>query len=261
MSITKNVTAFITEKYKGIVPFLILLLLWIGSTHFKLVSPETLPSPLVVGKAFGSLVASGMLPKSLGMSLARIAQGFLVGCSLGFLFGAVMGISSTAERLLAPLINAVRQVPIIGWIPLIIVWCGIKDMSKISFIAIGAFFPMVLNTFDGVRAVAGSYLEVGRVFEFGRLKMLRTIIIPAALPGIVTGIRLSLGTSWMLVVWSEINTSSDLGIGDMLWSARESSQMDVIIVCIIVIGIVAYMINELIGLVETRLSLWKKSRG
>jgi sulfonate transport system permease protein len=118
---------------------------------------------------------------------------------------------------------------------------------------------MVLNTFDGVRAVAGSYLEVGRVFEFGRLKMLRTIILPAALPNIVTGIRLSLGTSWMLVVWSEINTSSDLGIGDMLWSARESSQMDVIIVCIMVIGVVAFLINELIGHFEARLSIWKKT--
>lgn len=249
------------EKYKGAVPFLILLVLWTASTHYHLVSPETLPSPLAVIEAFKSQLSSGLLPKSLGMSMARIAQGFLIGCSLGFLIGAVMGVSRTAERLLSPMINAIRQVPIIGWIPLIIVWCGIKDMSKISFIAIGAFFPMVLNTFDGVRAVAASYIEVGRVFEFGRLKMLRTIIIPAALPGIVTGIRLSLGTSWMLVVWSEINTSSDLGIGDMLWSARESSQMDVIIVCIIVIGVVAFLINELIGLVEARLSLWKKSRG
>lgn len=249
------------EKYRGAVPFLILFVLWVGITHNRLVSPETLPSPLAVIDAFKSQLLSGLLVKSLGMSLARIAQGFLIGCSLGFLIGAAMGVSRTAEHLLAPLINAIRQVPIIGWIPLIIVWCGIKDMSKISFIAIGAFFPMVLNTFDGVRAVASSYLEVGRVFEFGRLKMLRTIIIPAALPGIVTGIRLSLGTSWMLVVWSEINTSSDLGIGDLLWSARESSQMDVIIVCIIVIGVVAFLINELIGHVEERLSMWKKSRG
>jgi sulfonate transport system permease protein len=249
------------EKYKGAVPFLILFALWIGSTHYHLVSPETLPSPLAVIDAFKSQLLSSLLIKSLGMSLARIAQGFLIGCSLGFLIGTAMGVSRTVERLLAPLINAIRQVPIIGWIPLIIVWCGIKDMSKISFIAIGAFFPMVLNTFDGVRAVAASYLEVGRVFEFSRLKMLRTIIIPAALPGIVTGIRLSLGTSWMLVVWSEINTSSDLGIGDLLWSARESSQMDVIIVCIIVIAVVAFLINELIGHAEARLSMWKKSRG
>jgi sulfonate transport system permease protein len=259
MELTGKTSSIVTEKFKGVAPFIVLFVLWFASTHYKLISTDTLPTPLAVGKSFLELVSSGLLGKSLGMSLARIAQGFLIGCSLGFLIGAAMGISRTAERLLSPLINAIRQVPIIGWIPLIIVWCGIKDMSKISFIAIGAFFPMVLNTFDGVRSVAGSYLEVGHVFEFGRLKMLRTIIIPAALPGIVTGIRLSLGTSWMLVVWSEINTSSDLGIGDMLWSARESSRMDVIIVCIIVIGVVAYLINHLLGMFESRLSLWKKT--
>jgi sulfonate transport system permease protein len=259
MSITENVTTFITEKYKGFITLLVLFAIWVGVSHFKLVSAESLPSPQVVGGTFLKLLLSGLLGKSLGMSMIRITEGFLIGCSLGFLFGAVMGISRTAERLLAPLINAIRQVPIIGWIPLIIVWCGIADMSKITFIAIGAFFPMVLNTFDGVRAVSNSYVEVGRVFEFGKLEMLRKIVIPAALPNIVTGIRLSLGTAWMLVVWSEINTRSDFGIGDMLWSARESSKMDVIIVCIIVIGVVAFLINELIGQIEARLSTWKKT--
>jgi sulfonate transport system permease protein len=259
MSINENITTFIAERYRGFVTFLALFTIWTGITHFKLVAPELLPSPLAVGATFLKLLSSGLLGESLAMSLIRIAKGFLIGCTMGFLFGAVMGISRTAERLLAPLINAIRQVPIIGWIPLIIIWCGIKDMSKISFIAIGAFFPMVLNTFDGVRAVSQSYVEVGRVFEFGRLKMLYKIIIPSALPTIVTGIRLSLGTSWLLVVWSEINTRSDLGIGDMLWSARDSSKIDVVIVCIIVIGVVAFLIDELIGHVEVRLSTWKKT--
>jgi sulfonate transport system permease protein len=259
MSIIEKMSGFGSRNLKGVVPYLFLLSTWVVISHYRLVAAETLPSPLEIGRTFLDLVRSGLLGKSLCKSMIRIIQGFAIGCSIGFILGAVMGISRTAERLLAPLINAVRQVPIIGWIPLIIVWCGIKDMSKISFIAIGAFFPMVLNTFEGVRAVAGSYLEVGRVFEFSRLKMLRTIIIPAALPGIVTGIRLSLGTSWMLVVWSEINTSSDMGIGDMIWSARESSKMDVIIVGLIVIGVVAYLINHLLGIIETRLSVWKKT--
>jgi sulfonate transport system permease protein len=259
MAYSRTAFSVLHEKFKGVALFLLLLAVWLFASRFELISAETLPSPLEIGRTFLKLSTTGVLLESLSKSIARIAQGFAIGCTLGFLLGALMGISRTAERLLAPFINAIRQVPIIGWIPLIIVWCGIKDMSKISFIAIGAFFPMVLNTFEGIRAVAGSYLEVGRVFEFGRLKMLRTIILPAALPGIVTGIRLSLGTSWMLVVWSEINTSSDLGIGDMLWSARESSRMDVIIVCIIVIGAVAYLINHLLGMFEARLSLWKKT--
>ena len=261
MAFTSNIATFIGKRYHGIVTFLGLIGIWMVVTHLKLVSVEHLPAPETILRTFLLNSESGLLGKSLWSSLIRISKGFLIGCSLGFLLGAAMGVSLTFERLFAPLVTALRQVPIIGWIPLIIVWCGIADMSKIAFIAIGAFFPMVINSFEAIRSIPHGYVEVGRVFKFGRLKQLSRIILPAALPGIITGIRLSLGTSWMLVVWSEINTRSDLGIGEMLWSARQSSKMDVVIVCIIVIGVVAFLINELIGLVEARLSLWKKSRG
>lgn len=259
MGILEKPTAMAAGTYRGFITFISLLILWEGVTRYGVVSPESLPSPQVVVATFKEQVSSGLLGKSLAMSLSRIARGFLIGCSLGFLAGAAMGVSRSAERLLAPLINAVRQVPIIGWIPLIIVWCGIADLSKIAFIAIGAFFPMVVNTFDGIRSVPSGYLEVARVFEYGRLRLLRSIVVPGALPAIVSGVRLSLGASWMLVVWSEINTRSDLGIGDMLWSARESSKMDLVIVCIVVMGAVAFSINHLLGLVESRLQGWKRS--
>lgn len=259
MSIRNSVGTFVREKHRGFVTFLVLLVVWLGISRMKLVSPETLPPPEAVGRTFLDVLASGLLGKSLGASLVRIGEGFLIGSSLGFLLGAFMGVSRTMERLFAPLINAVRQVPIIGWIPLIIVWCGISDLSKITFIAIGAFFPMVLNTFEGVRSVPHAYVEVARVFEYGRFGLLRRFVVPGALPSIVTGIRLSLGTSWMLVVWSETNTRSSWGIGDMLWSASEGSKTDVVIVCIIVIGVVAFLINELVGHLESRLTAWNRT--
>lgn len=259
MGVTTIVGTFVREKYRGFLTFLVLFIIWAGVTRLGLVSAESLPSPETIVRTFFEVLTSGVLGKSLVMSLIRIVKGFLIGSSLGFLFGALIGMSRTAEKLFAPILNAVRQVPIIGWIPLIIIWCGIADMSKITFIAIGAFFPMMLNTFEGVRSVSHSYVEVGRVFGYGKFKLLRRIIIPGALPGIATGIRLSLGASWMLVVWSEINTRSDWGIGDMLWSARESSKMDVVIVCIIVIGLVAFLINELLGHLESRLMRWRKT--
>ena len=257
MKITAFVATQVRERYRGAVTFAVLLLAWETVTRKGLVAPENLPAPEAIAATFGELLKSGLLAKSLGASLARIARGFLVGTSLGFAAGAVMGVSPTSERLLAPLLNALRQVPVIGWIPLIIVWCGIADGSKITFIAIGAFFPMAVTTFEAIRAVPHAYVEVARVFQYGRLRLLGRIVVPGALPGIATGVRLSLGTSWMLVVWSEINTRSDLGIGDMLWSARESSKMEIVIVCIIVIGTVAWLINELLGRVETRLTSWR----
>lgn len=255
----KNIVSFVRENYHGFLSFLVLFVIWLVVCRLKLVSAEYLPSPDAIGKTFLKLSSSGLLGKSLGSSLVRIAQGFLIGTTLGFVLGALMGVSRTTERLFAPMFNALRQVPIIGWIPLIIVWCGIADLSKISFIAIGAFFPMLLSTFEGVRSVPAAYVEVARVFEYGKIKLLRKIVIPGTLPGIVTGIRLSMGTSWLLVVWAEMNTRSALGIGDMLGSAREGNKMDVVIVCIIVIGIVAFLINELFGHLEARLSTWKKT--
>ena len=259
MSIKTSIRTFIREKYHGAITFLFLLIVWTVVSRLHLVSPQTLPAPQTIATTFLKLLSSGILPKSLGSSFIRITEGFFIGTSLGLLLGSLMGVSKIAERLFAPLVNAIRQVPIIGWIPLIIVWCGIADLSKITFIAIGAFFPMVFSTFEGVRSVSGAYVEVARVFEFNRWKLLRMIIIPGVLPNIVTGLRLSLGTSWMLVVWSEVNTRSALGIGDMLDSAREGSQMDVVLVCIIVIGLVAFLINELLGHLEAHLSGWKKT--
>lgn len=259
MSIKTSISTFIREKYHGFITFLFLLIVWTIVSRLQLVSPRTLPSPQTIATTFIKLLSSGVLGKSLGSSLIRITEGFFIGTSLGLVLGSLMGVSKTAERLFAPLINAIRQVPIIGWIPLIIVWCGIADLSKITFIAIGAFFPMVFSTFEGVRSVSGAYVEVARVFEFNRWKLLGKIIIPGALPNIATGLRLSLGTSWMLVVWSEVNTRSALGIGDMLDSAREGAKMDVVLVCIIVIGLVAFLINELLGQLETYLSGWRKT--
>jgi sulfonate transport system permease protein len=260
MSLPLLIVSFIRRRYHGMVTFLILVGIWTALTHFKVVPIEILPAPEIVVNTLLLNAKSGLLGQSLRSSLVRITRGFCIGCSLGFLMGAAMGVSLTAERLSAPLINALRQVPIIGWIPLIIVWCGIADLSKIAFIAIGAFFPMVFNTFQGIRSVPCNYLEVARVFQFGRLKLLRKIVVPGALPSIVTGIRLSLGTSWMLVVWSEINTRSDLGIGDMLWSARDARKMDLVIVCIVVIGGIAFLINELLGHLESYLQGWNKTQ-
>jgi sulfonate transport system permease protein len=259
MSITTHVTSYIRNKYHGFVSFLLLFIVWSGVSHYKLVSAELLPSPSAVGAAFIKVVSSGQLGISLGSSLIRIAEGFFIGTTLGFLFGAVMGVSRITERLLAPLFNALRQVPIIGWIPLIIVWCGIAETSKVTFIAIGAFFPIMLSTFDGIRSVSKSYMEVAQVFEYSRFKLLRKIVIPGALPNIVTGIRLSMGTSWLLVVWAEINTRSASGIGDLLSRSGEGHKPDIAVVCIIVIGIVAFLINELFGHLEARLSSWRKS--
>jgi sulfonate transport system permease protein len=148
----------------------------------------------------------------------------------------------------------VRQVPIIGWLPMMIVWFGIGEPSKVIFIAAGAFFPAAFNTHRGVKGVAREYIEVAQAFECGKLRMLATVILPAALPSILTGLRFSLSTSWMLVVAAELVMLTAGGIGNMMAQGRELFQMDIVLVGMAVIGAVGFVMNHAIKLLEARLA-------
>jgi sulfonate transport system permease protein len=170
-----------------------------------------------------------------------------------------MGLSRPIEKLVSPIFHGIRQVPLVGWIPLIILWFGIGEISKIVFIAIGAFYPVVINTFEGIRNVPKQYVEVAQVFEYGKFKLLQKVILPASLPSILTGIRFSLTVSWMLVVGAELFMVASAGIGNMISEAREYFRMDIVIVGIIVIGIIGLLMNQFVGLVETRLLRWRKT--
>jgi sulfonate transport system permease protein len=244
-------------SYRGLLAFLALLVIWQGASWLQLFKNGLFPSPLLVSQTLLELLQQGTLSQELLRSCQREAAGFLLGVSGGFLLGTAMGLSRIVEKLIGPLYHAMRQVPLLGWIPLIILWFGIADTSKIVFISIGAFYPMVLNTFEGIRSVPHSYIEVARVFEYGRLGMLRRFILPAALPNIMTGVRMSLGFSWMLVVGAEIFTRTDGGIGDLMWSGREQFRMDIVIVGVITIGLVGFLINEGVRLLEVRLFRWR----
>jgi sulfonate transport system permease protein len=128
----------------------------------------------------------------------------------------------------------------------------------VYFIAVTAFYPMALNTSDGVKGVSRSYLEVGRVFEFGRLKQLRTIILPAALPSVFTGLRLSLSISWMAVVGAELVAASE-GIGHMMYQARQQLQVDTVIICIVTIGLAGYVMSLVMECIERYFLRWRET--
>jgi sulfonate transport system permease protein len=209
-------------------------------------------------ESFGEVYKSGVLQENLLVSLDRVVKGFLLGASLGFATGVLLGVSKHAEELLAPSLRAVRQVPLLGWLPLIILWCGIGELSKIVFISIGAFFPTMLNTSMGIRGVSREYLEVGKVYQLSRTRLLFLVIIPAALPSIISGIRLSMSLSWMLVVAAEL-LGANSGIGQMMSNAREMFQTEIVMVGIVVIGLVGMVIDTAIRQVESSLVGWQKA--
>ncbi|KAF0219089.1 MAG: binding-protein-dependent transport system inner membrane [Geobacteraceae bacterium] len=247
------------EKVRTITLPLIVLLVWWVVSHREIVSPHFLPRPETVVGAFFTLVEEGILSFNLKMSFTRVISGFLLGISFGLVLGIAMGLSRTVEKLLRPLFDAVRQVPMLGFIPLIILWCGVNETSKVVFIAIGAYYSVVLNTFEGIRSVKKEYLEVAQVFEFGRFNLLRKFVLPAALPSILTGLRLGLSKSWMLVVGAELFTATKGGIGSMMAEGREQWRMEIVFVGIIIVGLVGFVLDQLLKVLEGRLLRWRKA--
>jgi sulfonate transport system permease protein len=248
----------IKNRLIGLIVPLLILVAWEYVTRRELFSPQLLPAPKMLFETWWDMQSSGELAINMKMSLQRVALGFLLGASSGFLLGTAMGTWKVVEQYLGPLFNTIRQVPIIAWLPFLLLCLGIDELFKVVFIAIGASIPMALKTLEGIKGVSNSYLEVARVFEYGRLKLLRTIVIPAALPSIITGLRLSLSEAWMLVVAAELVAAS-VGIGNVMTIARRLIQTDVVLVGVIVIAVTGFIMDKVLSQLEPLCLSWRKN--
>lgn len=258
--ITDNDRAQLRKIAKGSVVPLFLLGVWWSVARWELVPVMFLPPPGKVVTAFFSLWEKGILPFNLKVSFNRFFVGTVLGISGGMLLGFSFGISKVLEKLVAPLFNAVRQVPLLAWIPLIIIFCGIAETSKIFFIALGCSFPIVLSTFDGIRGVRKEYVEVGRVFGFSRIRLIRKIFLPSIIPSVVTGLRMSLNIAWGQLVAAELFMFTQAGgIGNMIGQGRINWRMDIVMVGIIIIGIIGYALDYGAKAVENRFMQWKSA--
>jgi sulfonate transport system permease protein len=247
------------QKARGaVIPVVIIAAWWVVARN-EWVSSTLLPPPEKVISTFLTLSDEGKIVANLQQSLIKVVNGFCVGISAGFVLGTLMGLSGTVEKLVGPLFNAVRQVPILGWIPILILIFGLNELAKVIFIALGAFYPMTLNTFDGCRGVRKEYLEVARVFGYGRLRLLWRFTLPSALPSILAGIRVSMSEAWLLVIGAEIFFKTTGGMGDMMWEAKEKVRMDIVFITILIIGLIGYILNQALGLLESRLLRWRGS--
>ena len=241
----------IRKWFSDAIPFLAILVIWWGFAHARLINEAFLPSPERVAAMFIQLTKDGILLPNIGLSILRVLKGFLIGLSFGFVLGTLMGLSRTAEKLIGPTFNAIRQIPLVAWIPLIIIWFGIGEMSKLVFIAIGAMYPIVFNTLEGIRNVPKGFVEVARVFEYNQIKLVQKIILPAALPSFLTGVRLSLSRSWMMVIGAEVFMSTvERGLGNMIEQGSALFQLEIVFVGIIIIAAIGLAMNYLVGLVE-----------
>jgi NitT/TauT family transport system permease protein len=229
-------------------PVIMLLAVW----HVAVVASRSLifPTPWQVAVGLVTLAGEGLLIKHVVASLFRVTHGYLLATSLAIPVGMVMGWFATAHRLLNPLVQGLRPISPIAWIPLAILWFGVGDLSPIFLIFLSSFFPMVVGTAAGVMTIDRKYLRAAQNFEFTGLRLFRSVILPAALPQIVTGMRIGLGVAWLVVVAAEM-IAVNSGLGYMIIDARNAgNRYDLVVAGMVTIGVIGFLLDGLMRRLE-----------
>ncbi|WP_020618152.1 ABC transporter permease [Paenibacillus daejeonensis] len=248
--------AWLSDFAVGAALPLLVLIVWETAGALGYLSSDFLPTPLVIAEALRELAVSGQLAHHLGISVWRAALGFVIGGGLGLLFGLWAGFSRRTEHVVDPSIQMLRLVPHLAIAPLIILWFGFGEVSKVLIIAKGAFFPLYIHTLMGIRGVDNKLFEVTRVLGFSRSKQIVRLVIPAAMPGILLGLRLSLALSWLGLVVAEL-LGSQAGIGFLINVAKQNSVTENIFVGVIIFAVVGKLVDSLVRLLERRLLRWR----
>ena len=236
----------------------VLLLAWQAASSAGLLSPRLLASPLQVGAAAYDLALSGDLAVNVGVSLARVAAGLVIGIAIGGGLAILAGLSRLGEDIIDAPMQMLRTLPFLALVPLFILWLGIGETPKVALVALGAAFPIYLNLFSGIRGVDPKLVEMARVFGLGRAGLVRHVILPGALPAALTGLRYSLGVAWLsLVVAEQINAHS--GIGAMIDDARDFLRTDIIMVGLVLYALLGLAVDMLVRILERRLLAWRPS--
>lgn len=233
------------------------LALWTYAYHLQWLPEQILPSPILVWQTFMELSQSGELPDNLLISLKRIGWSVLAGGSAGLILGFAVGLSRRAYLYLYPTFNLIAQFPVIGWIPLLLIFLGIGESLKIVAISLAVVVPVMVATYKSVLNIPVKLREVARVYEFSQWQTLQQVIIPAALPSIVGGLRQGVMQAWLSLVFVELLASSE-GIGYLIVWGRQLIQPDIVYMAIIVIGIIGFVLDHLLRLIEQRFNRWQR---
>lgn len=244
----------------------VILLGWHYASTSGVVRAQVLPSPIQVLLTWWDLVTgtsgeagrySGAWWQHVSASTTRVLAGFAIALVLGVVLGVLIGLSRSAERLLDPTIQVLRNIPITAWVPLSIVFFGISDRPAVFLIALGALFPTVVNTTHGVKQVHRLQVKAGLMLGATRWQLVRRVILPAAMPSIFTGARLSMGIAWVLVVVAEMIAVKS-GVGYLLYDSYQFFRPDVMIACMLTVGLLGFLSDRVILLVRARALVWNQ---
>ena len=242
---------------RSIVP-LTLLVVWQLLASYGLINRRFVSSPLDVLASLWALAVSGQLTQHLGISLWRASFGLLAGAGAGLGAGIFAGLSQRGEDAIDSTIQAIRTLPFLGLVPLFILWFGLGETSRVLLVAMGAFFPVYLNVFKGIRSVDDRLIELGHSYRLSRFALLRDIIFPAAIPSFLVGLRYAIGISWLsLVVAEQINSSS--GLGWLIVQANELAQTSVIMTALAIYAVIGVLADIIVRLIERRALRWQRA--
>ncbi|MEU7186419.1 ABC transporter permease [Streptomyces sp. NPDC045470] len=240
---------------RAVVP-VFLLALWQVLSASGALESDILASPGTIARTAWTLVSDGTLPSAMFVSLQRVAVGLAVGVLAGVLLALASGLSRLGEDLVDPVVQMLRSVPWVGVIPLFIIWLGIGEAPKIALISLGVAFHLYLNVYAGIRGVDAQLVEAGTSLGLGRRGLIRHVVLPGALPGAMTGLRYSLATAWLALVFGE-QVNADDGLGFLMNQAREFFRTDVIVVCLVVYAVLGLLADFIVRTLERLLLQWR----
>jgi sulfonate transport system permease protein len=241
-----------------ILPFFIALA-WLYVTSRGLISKLLLPKPETVARSFAGQIAAGVLQKDILISVRRILTGYSLAAATGILLGVVMGMSRKAERFFSLTFTSIRQIPMMAWVPLLIIWFGIGEDSKVAVIFMATYFPILMNTMSGIRRTDPKLVEVGKMYNLSKAALFIKIYLPSALPGIFVGLKLGLGIAWMAVVGAEM-VGATSGIGFRLNDARALMNFPIVFSGMFAIAVNGVLMDWALTFISRAVTPWEKGR-
>ncbi|MCI8417162.1 MAG: ABC transporter permease [Lachnospiraceae bacterium] len=238
----------------------LLLGLWMLVYQAK---PDIMPTPLAVGKRLWDItihpISKAILPVHILVSLGRVLGAFALASLFGVTFGILLGWYETFHHIAWPVFEIIRPIPPIAWIPLIILWCGIGETSKIVIVFIGAVVPIVLNTFAGIRQVNPMLIKAARSVGASDRAIMLEAVLPDSLPSIVAGMKTALSTGWMCVLAAEMVVARQ-GVGFLIIRGMDNGDSALILAGMVVIGVVSALITAALNYLEVKLCPWKETQ-
>ncbi|MCI5209653.1 MAG: ABC transporter permease [Candidatus Electrothrix sp. ATG2] len=235
-SLTKNIAPLLS--------FTVLLLLWDLTVRFSGWDTNVLPGPFKVLKSMIELIANGSLFKHTVASLFRVTWGFYLAAILGIPLGMILGRNQVASMMLNPIVNFLRPISPLAWIPLAMLWFGIGDQPAVFLIFLASFFPIVVATTVAVHSINPTYFYVAANFNFSRKEVIQKIVIPAIIPDIITALRLTVTIAWIVVVAAEM-IAVQSGLGYLILDSRNGLRLDYVMDGMIVIGLIGLFLDNI----------------